>query len=96
MDIKEIVQAIKSYVDPTMLIVVIALWFVGYGLKQTPRVPNWSILWVIVLFGIVLGLFVVGPTVDGVIQGVLAAALSVLGHQAVKQTKIGIEEDKDG
>ena len=90
----EFVDTIGKYIDPAMLVVVAALWFIGYGLKQTPKVPNWSILWIVVLFGIVFGLMVVGPTVNGVIQGIIAAALAVLGHQIVKQTKIGIDDEK--
>lgn len=81
-----IVTAIKEYIDPAMLGVVLVLWFIGYGLKQTPNVPNWTILWVIVIIGIVAGLAIIGLDANGVIQGVLAAALAVLGHQLVKQT----------
>jgi len=91
---EQILTQITNYIDPAMLIVVAALWFIGYGLKQTPRVPNWSVLWIIVLLGIVFGLMVVGINVTGVIQGIIAAALAVLGHQIVKQTKIGMEDDK--
>ena len=95
LDLNYFVQAIKEYIDPTMLIVMVALWFVGYGLKQTPKVPNWSILWLLLLIGIILGLLIVGPNVHGGIQGVLAAALAIFGHQGFKQAKRGIEEATD-
>ena len=38
---EQILTQITNYIDPAMLIVVAALWFIGYGLKQTPRVPDW-------------------------------------------------------
>lgn len=88
----EIINQINEYINPAMLAVVVALWFIGYGLKQTPKVPNWSILWIIVILGIVAGMLLVSPTIEGIIQGILAAALSILGHQAVKQTANGVKE----
>ena len=88
----DIINQINEYINPAMLAAVIVLWFIGYGLKQTPRIPNWSILWIIVILGIAAGMFLVSPTIEGVIQGVLAAALSILGHQAVKQTVNGVKE----
>lgn len=82
----------QQYIDPAMAGVVLVLWFIGYGLKQTPKVPNWSILWVIVVLGIVTGFAILGPNANGFIQGVLAAALAILGHQVVKQTSSAIKE----
>lgn len=88
------ITAVQQYIDPAMLGAVLVLWFIGYGLKQTPKVPNWSILWVIVILGIVAGLAIIGNNANGFIQGILAAALAVLGHQMVKQTTNGVENTK--
>lgn len=87
--------AVQSYIDPAMLGAVLVLWFIGYGLKQTPKVPNWSILWIIVILGVVAGLAIIGLNPNGLIQGILSAALAVLGHQIVKQTANGVEEVKE-
>lgn len=84
--------AIQQYLDPVMLGAVLVLWFIGYVLKQTPKVPNWSILWIIIVLGIIAGLGVLGFNANGFIQGILAAALSIFGHQVVKQTANGVEE----
>lgn len=88
------ISAVQNYIDPAMLGAVLFLWFIGWCLKQTPAVPNWSILWIIVVLGTVAGLAIVGLDVNGVIQGVLAAALSIFGHQAVKQTANGVNNLK--
>lgn len=90
----DFVTIAQTYIDPGMMVVVLALWFIGYAFKQVPKIPNWSIVFIIIFIGIIAGLFVVGPNVNGVIQGVLAASLAVLGHQTVKQTANAAEEIK--
>lgn len=89
-----VIQVISNYINPVMLGVVLALWFIGTGLKQTPKVPNWAILWILSTLGVLAGLAVVGLSADGFIQGILAAALAIFGHQAVKQTATGIKESE--
>lgn len=91
----DVIQIINNYIHPTMLSSVIALWFIGYALKKTPKIPDWSIVYITIIIGVVFGGLLVGPNVNGVIQGILAAALAVLGHQTVKQTTQAIEEIKD-
>lgn len=89
------ITVVQQYIDPVMMGAVLVLWFIGYGLKQTPKVPNWSILWIIVVLGIVAGVAVLGFNANGFVQGVLAAALAIFGHQVVKQTANGVDELKE-
>lgn len=84
----------QTYIDPAMMVIILVLWFIGFAVKQIPKVPNWSIVFIIIILGIVFGLFVIGFDVNGVIQGVLAASLAVLGHQTVKQTVNAAEDIK--
>lgn len=91
----DIIGTITNAIHPGMLGVSLALWVLGYGLKATPKVPNWSIFWITVVLGVVAGILIVGPTAEGVVQGILSAAMAILVYQAVKQTGIGIEETKD-
>jgi cytochrome bd-type quinol oxidase subunit 2 len=93
-NVNAVIQVISNYINPVMLGVTLALWFIGTGLKQTPKIPNWAILWILSTLGVLGGLLVVGMGADGFIQGILAAALSIYGHQAVKQTATGIKESE--
>ncbi len=94
MDPNQIIETIKEHINPAMLLVIPALWSLGYGLKKTPKVPDWSIFWIITVAGIVLGIFVVGTSVDGAIQGILAAAVAIYGHQGFRQTKSAIKDEE--
>lgn len=63
-----------------------ALWVIGYALKQTPKIPDWSILWILVGLSLTFGIISFGLSIDAVINGVIAAGVAVLGHQLFKQT----------
>ncbi len=63
-----------------------ALWVIGYFLKATPTIPNWSITWILLGVSLVGGAFLFGFTAEAVYNGVIAAGVAVFGHQMVKQT----------
>jgi len=88
-------NAIQELIDPSLMIVVAACWVLGYALKRTPRVPDWSIIFIlsVIAIGAVIGL--TGLSVQAVLQGVLCAALAVYGNQAIKQLKKGFDTDAD-
>lgn len=71
-----------------------ALWVLGFALKQTPQVPNWSIIWILLAFSIGFGTLAFGFSFDGIIHGIVAAGVAVLGHQMVKQTVSNISSNK--
>jgi hypothetical protein len=62
------------------------LWVIGYALKQTPKVPDWAIIWILLFVSIGFGTFAFGFSINGIINGVIAAGVAVLGHQMFKQT----------
>lgn len=72
--------------DQALVFVVPALIILGYALKQTPFVPDWLIVWVLLVVGTAAGVIAVGPTVDGVANGIIAAGMAVFSHQAFKQS----------
>ena len=84
-----------GYIDSTMIVASLALMVIGYGLKQTPNVPDWSILWILIAIGVCFGVMMMGFNANGVFQGVLIAAVAVLGHQAYKQTKVKRNSDNN-
>lgn len=80
-------NVIFELIDPALLIVVAACWVIGIILKQTPRVPDWTIVYIVTLFAILLAIGLIGLSVETVVQGILCGAVSVYGHQIVKQTR---------
>jgi len=67
-------------------ILVPVLWVLGYALKQTPRVADWLIIWILLGASILLGTFAYGFSFEAITNGIIATGLAVLGHQVVKQT----------
>lgn len=80
-------SAIWELIDPRLIGVVAACWVVGYILKSTPSFPDWTIVYVVVVVAVGLSVWILGLSPDSVIQGILAGAFSVYGHQVVKQTR---------
>lgn len=85
-------NAVSSFIKPELLIVVAACWAVGYSLKKTPRVPDWSIIYVVTLVAVFMVCFMTGFTPESVLQGILCGAVAVYGNQLVKQAKKGTDE----
>jgi hypothetical protein len=77
---------IANLIDPRLLIVVAACWVIGYMLKQTPAVPDWSIVYAVTAVAVICSCLILGFHVESVLQGVLCGAVSVYGNQLVKQT----------
>ena len=78
-----------EYLNQNYLLLVPALWILGFAIKQTPFIPDWLIIWIILLVSIVFGTIAFGFSFEGLINGVVAAGVAVLGHQMLKQTLNG-------
>ena len=85
-------EKLMELVGENVYLVAIALWIVGRFMKGIPKVPDWTIPFVLTGAGIALCMGVMGPQVDAVIQGILCAGGAVLADQMVKQA----EKAKDG
>lgn len=86
-------EIINGLIDARLLVVVAACWVIGYILKQTPQVPDWTIIYIVTAVAIVFVILMLGLTVESVVQGILVGAVSVFGNQLVKQTKKGVDAD---
>lgn len=82
-----------SYIVDNALILIPVLLIVGQMLKMIPKFPDWCIPWALLVVGVAVAGFMLGWTVDAVIQGVLVAGAAVYGNQLWKQTK---EKDSGG
>jgi 4-hydroxybenzoate polyprenyltransferase len=80
-------ETLFGLIDPSLFVVVAACWALGYILKQTPRVPDWTIVYIVTVAAVAVVVAMQGLTVQAVIQGVLCGAFAVYGHQVVKQTR---------
>ncbi|MFH5185704.1 phage holin family protein [Paenibacillus sp. TAB 01] len=89
-------NAIIQLLDPKLLIVLAACWVIGYVLKQTPRVPNWSIIFVVTAVAVAFTVSMLGVTPEAILQGILAGAVAVYGYEFLKATKQAKESDDDG
>lgn len=82
-------EIINGLIDARLLVVVAACWVIGYILKQTPQVPDWTIIYIVTAVAIVFVILMLGLSVESVVQGILVGAVAVFGNQLVKQTKKG-------
>lgn len=93
-------EQILTYVKPELIIVAIALYFVGIGLKRTELINDRFIPAILGISGIVIcGIYVIATTdiytereiamalFTAIVQGILVAGLSVYGNQLIKQNR---------
>ena len=88
----EPLEMVKEFIDPTIFMIIPALWFLGVVLKSTPKFPDWLIVWVLIAIGVLLSMSFIGFDIFGLVQGILATAVAVLGYDLFNQTKEGIQE----
>ncbi|MCM3748018.1 phage holin family protein [Paenibacillus pasadenensis] len=90
-------SVIQGLIKPELAAVVAVCWIIGFGLKHTPKVADWMLIYGVTTVGIVFTCFSLGWNVDSVIQGILCGALAVYGNQLFKQTVQALKkEDRDG
>ncbi|MFU1796957.1 phage holin family protein [Paenibacillus azoreducens] len=80
-------ETIYGLIDVRLLVVVALCWVIGYALKQTPRVPDWTIIYIVTLVAVLITVWMLGFGPEALIQGVLVGAFAVYGNQLVKQVK---------
>lgn len=75
---------ITDFLNENVYVVSIVLCIIGKFLKQTPKIPNWSIPYILSIIGIISCLFILGINFSSVLQGLLLAGVSVYVHQLGK------------
>ncbi|WP_331457328.1 phage holin family protein [Bacillus sp. FJAT-18017] len=74
-----------QFLNENYFFLVPVLWVIGYALKQTPKVPDWAIIWVLFGLSLVLAGLGFGYTIEAITNGIIATGVAVFGQQAVKQ-----------
>ena len=79
-------EMLKDYIMDNALILIPAIYVIGAILKGTELIKDKYIPVILLPIGIVLGMLIVGFTVNGFIQGILVTGVAVYTNQLVKQT----------
>ncbi|HAT4146751.1 TPA: holin [Clostridium perfringens] len=77
---------IIKFVPEQLLILVAALYIIGYFLKKTPKVLNWTIPWLLMFLGIGFSISIMGLNANSILQGIICSFSAVATNQFVKQT----------
>lgn len=78
---------VMDFIGENTYVVAVVLWVLGQFIKSVPKVPNWSIPFVLMLVGVGACMGLLGVNVQAAMQGVLCAGGAVLADQAVKQVR---------
>lgn len=78
-------EILNEYVVQQALIIIPVLLVIGKIIKETPTVKDWLIPYMLLAFGVVFAVALIGFSVDAVIQGVLVSGAAVFGNQLFKQ-----------
>lgn len=60
-----------DFLNENYYMMVPALWVIGYALKQTPNVPDWSIIWILVIISVFSGGMAFGLSLEGLLMELL-------------------------
>ena len=77
---------ILQYINENYIIIVAVLYVLGAFLKNSSKVPDWTIPWILLIISIGFSIWLGGFSAEVVIQGVLVAGAAVLANQVFKQT----------
>ncbi len=76
-----------EYIVENALVLVPVLNIIGMIIKNTEKIPDKYIPLILLFFGIVGTVAILGLSPDSVVQGVLVTGTAVYGNQVVKQLK---------
>ena len=76
-----------EYIVENALVLVPVLNVIGMIIKHTEKIPDKYIPLILLFFGIVGTIAILGLTPESVVQGVLVMGAAVYGNQVVKQLK---------
>lgn len=90
-----------EYLNGVLAATVIGLYVLGVIIKDTPKVPSWTIPYVLLIVSIIISPLILGGyTAEHIVQAIIAAGLAVYGNQLLKQgagalKEFGKEEDEE-
>lgn len=85
---------ILSMIPVEVYPLIVGLWIVGAIIKNTNKVKDCYIPFILLVLSIVAIIFKLGPNVDAVIIGVLAVGVAVLGENLIKQGQKAVKGEE--
>jgi hypothetical protein len=83
-------EKIFELIPAELMIVVAACWVLGFVLKRTPKVPNWAVIFILLVFAISFSVWMLGFTPEVIMQAILCAAFATYGYEMIKSALEGI------
>ena len=95
----DLVEMLKEYIKPELLILAVVLYFVGMGIKNTELIKDKYIPIILGVAGVLIsGIYIVATSIingyqevltvifTSIVQGILVAGASVYINQVIKQS----------
>lgn len=79
---------LMDYIISEAYILIPVLYVIAIFIKKIPNIVDWLIPLILLGLGMIGGFFLSGMNLDGILQGVLVAGVTVFGNQLYKQTFI--------
>lgn len=86
---------IMSFITEKALILIPVLYIIGMMLKNTSKIQDWSIPWILLILGIGSSIGLLGFNMEAIIQGVLVTGTTVYTNQLFKQSTIKKKEQDE-
>ncbi|WP_282804727.1 phage holin family protein [Clostridium tetani] len=77
---------LMDYIIEQALVLIPVLYILGMMLKNTEKIKDWTIPWILLVCGIGSCIAIMGVNIQAVLQGVLVTGVTVFGNQLVKQS----------
>lgn len=85
---------IMDFIIEQAFILIPALYVLGKMLKNTKKIEDWLIPWILLILGVIGAVAIMGFNINAVIQGVLVVGVTVYSNQLFKQSTKKKNEDK--
>ena len=83
---------LMDYIVEQALMLVPVLYILGMMLKNTEKIKDWTIPWILLACGIGCCIAILGLNLQAALQGILVTGAAVFGNQLVKQSTVKKDE----
>ena len=78
-----------NFVPEQLLILVAALYIIGVFLKDSKKIKDYLIPWILLTISIGFSIAINGISATSILQGIICTGVAVLSNQLIKQTLKG-------
>jgi len=75
-----------DFIRESAIILIPVIYFIGIFLRQTPFIPEWSHVWIELLFACIACLLYYGWEIQSVVQGILVTGVATVYKDIVDTT----------